>query len=186
MGKKIKILGIAGSLRKASFNRGLLRYAMEVAGPEIEMQTFDLGLLPMYNSDLEAELPKVVVELKQKIKDADAILLVTPEYNYSISGVLKNALEWGSRPWGENSWEDKPVAITGAGTGSHGTARAQYQLRQMFVDLNMLALTSPELMVPRAEEKFDENGNLTDEKTKQRVQDLLVALVEWTKRLQKE
>ncbi len=185
MEKKIKILGIAGSLRKSSFNRGLLRYAAESAGPEAEIEIFDLAPIPLYNFDIEADLPAPVKILKEKIIKANAILLVTPEYNYSISGVLKNALDWGSRPGKDNSWDGKPVAIMGASSGSHGTARAQYQLRQMFVTLNMHSINTPELMVSSAKEKFDANGNLTDEKTKERVKVLLAALIEWTKLLQR-
>ncbi len=180
---KIKILGMAGSLRSGSYNRGLLRVAVELAIPEADVEIFDLTSIPIYNADLEVNMPAIVLEFKKKIENADAILLVTPEYNYSISGVLKNAIDWGSRPYGQNSFEDKPVAIMGASSGSHGTSRAQYQLRQILVDLNMHAINTPELMVSGAKEKFDGNGNLTDEKTKERVKMLLVALTAWTKRL---
>ncbi len=184
--QKMKILGIAGSLRQASFNRGLLRYGREVAGPEAEVEIFDIAPIPLYNHDQEGDLPSIVREFKAKIVSADAILLVTPEYNYSISGVLKNALDWGSRPGKDNSWEGKPVAIMGASSGSHGTSRAQYQLRQMLVTLNMHAINKPELMVASAKEKFDAEGNLTDETTKERVKTLLLALVDWTQRLRKK
>ncbi len=186
MEKKIKILGIAGSLRTGSFNQGLLRAAVGMAGPEVEIEVFDLAPLPFYNHDIEADPPSIVKTFKEKIAQADAILLVTPEYNYSISGVLKNALDWGSRPNKDNSWSGKPVAIMGASTGSHGTSRAQYQLRQMFVTLNMYAMNAPEVMIASAKEKFDSNGNLTDETTKERVGVLLSKLVEWTKLLQRK
>jgi chromate reductase len=134
MEKKVKILGFAGSLRKQSYNRGLLQAALEVApSTNCNLEIFDLEGIPLYNQDEENKLPKSVVQLKAKVRAADAILIATPEYNYSIPGVLKNALDWASRPYGDNAWDNKPVAIMGASPGMQGTSRSQYHLRQVFV-----------------------------------------------------
>jgi chromate reductase len=184
MAKKISILGFAGSLRKGSFNRSLLRTAQEVVPQEAELESFDLEGIPPFNQDLENQPPQKVKEFKAKIRAADAILIVTPEYNYSIPGVLKNAIDWASRPYGDNALEGKPVALMGASIGMLGTARAQYHLRQSFVWLNMYPLNQPEVMVPFAQEKFDANGTLTDQKTKEKVKELLESLIRWTKKMQ--
>lgn len=186
MGKndgKVRILGIAGSLRKASFNKALLRAAVELAPKDAEMETFDIEGIPPYNQDLEGQPPERVKELKRKIREADAILFVTPEYNYSIPGVLKNAIDWASRPYGDNAWQGKPVAVAGASVGMLGTGRAQYHLRQCFVFLDMHAMNQPEVMVPFVADKVDAGGRLTDEKTRQKIGDLLAALVKWSRRL---
>lgn len=182
MEKKIKILAIAGSLRKESYNRGLIRVAKEVAPSTCTLEVFDLDGIPPYNQDEETTLPKSVAQLKAKVREADAILISTPEYNYSIPGVLKNALDWGSRPYGDNAWDNKPVAIMGASAGMQGTSRAQYHLRQVFVYLNMHALNKPEIMVGTAQDRFDAQGKLTDPKTRQKIGELLAALIECTKR----
>jgi chromate reductase len=128
-------------------------------------------------------LPARVVELKGKIREADAILIATPEYNYSIPGVLKNAIDWASRPYGDNAWDGKPVAIMGASVGATGTARAQYHLRQMFVFLNMHPVNKPEVMISSAAQRFDERGRLVDEMSRKLIGQLLEALVVWTRRL---
>jgi chromate reductase len=178
----MKILGICGSLREKSINKGLLKAAIEVAPEGIKVDTFDIGTLPLFNQDFENTPPKEVSDFKKKIEEADAILFVTPEYNYSISGVLKNAIDWASRPYGNNSWNEKPAAIMGA-SGPRGTVRAQLHLRQMFVTMNVFAFNKPEMLVDSTG-KFDENGNLTDEETKKRIGELLEALASWTKKLQ--
>jgi len=125
------------------------------------------------------------VDLKKRIREADAILFVTPEYNYSIPGGLKNAIDWASRPYGDNAWNGKPVAVMGASVGTFGTARAQYHLRQVFVFLNMLAINQPEVMIANAAQNFDAEGNLTSETTKNLMRQLLANLVDWTRGLQK-
>jgi chromate reductase len=181
----MKVLGFAGSLRAASFNRGLLRAAVELAPAGMEIETFDIAGIPPFNQDHEAQPPEAVKEFKARIRAADAILIATPEYNYSIPGVLKNAIDSASRPYGDNPFDGKPVAVMGASIGALGTARAQYHLRQSFVFLNMLPLNRPEVMVATAEGKFDAAGRLTDEPTRQRVRELLEALAAWTKRLSK-
>jgi len=181
----MKILGIAGSLRRESYNKMLLHAARELAPQGITIDTFDeLDQIPLFNQDDEQNPAPKVTELKQRIRNADAILIVTPEYNYSVPGVLKNAIDAASRPYGDSAWTGKPVAIMGASIGVLGTARAQYHLRQMFVFLNMYAVNQPEVMVANAMKSFDSNGNLTDETTKKLVRQLLQELVNWTKKLQ--
>lgn len=176
---KVGILGIAGSLRKGSYNRAALRAAQKLAPENVKIEIFDLDGIPPYNQDDEMDPPVAVSRLKEKVRAADAILLVTPEYNYSVPGVLKNAIDWASRPHGDNAWEGKPVAVMGASIGMVGSARAQYHLRQTFVYLNMHALNRPEVMIPHAADKFDQQGNLTDENTADRVKEFLEVLAIW-------
>jgi chromate reductase len=178
----IKILGIAGSLRQGSFNRLALKAAQGLAPSGATLEIVDLPDLPGFNQDREKSPPPAVTELKAKIRGADAILLVTPEYNYSVPGVLKNAIDWAARPYGDSAWKGKPVAIMGASTGVLGTARAQYHLRQSLVFLDMPTVNLPEVMIASAATKFDANGNLTDETAKQLIGKLLVALCDLTRR----
>ena len=183
MSDKIKVLGIAGSLREGSFNRAALRAAKELAPEGMDIEIFDIDGLPGFNQDQEADPPEQVADLKRRIREADAVLLVTPEYNYSISGVLKNAIDWASRPYGDSAWDGKPAAIMGASGGAIATARAQYDLRKMMVFLNMFPLNRPEVMIGNAGEKFDDNGKLTDEQTRKFISDQMQALLEWTRKL---
>jgi chromate reductase len=183
MEKTVNILGFAGSLRKGSYNRSLLRAALELVPQEAKLEIFDLDGIPLFNQDLENQPPEKVKEFKAKIRAADAILIATPEYNYSIPGVLKNAIDYASRPYGDNAFAHKPVAIMGASVGMMGTARAQYHLRQCFVFLTCFALNQPEVMVPFASEKIDRDGKVTDPKTREMISELLQSLVAWTKRL---
>ena len=180
----IKILGIAGSLRKGSFNRGVLRAAAELVPESAEIEIFDIDGFPGFNQDDEQNPPANVVEFKQKIREADAILFVTPEYNYSIPGVLKNAIDWASRPYGQSAWDGKPAAIMGASVGAIATARAQYDLRKIMVFLNMFPLNRPEVMIGNAADKFDADGNLTDENTREHIRKQLESLIDWTRKLQ--
>jgi chromate reductase len=186
MEKIVNILGFAGSLRKDSYNRSLLRAALELVPKDAKLEVFDLDGIPPFNQDLENQPSEKVKEFKAKIRAADAILIVTPEYNYSIPGVLKNAIDCASRPYGDNAFEHKPVAIMGASMGMGGSARAQYHLRQCFVFLTCFALNQPEVMVPFAQEKIDKEGKLTDQKTREKIKELLESLVAWTKRLKPE
>ncbi len=183
MADKFKILGFAGSLRKGSYNKMLLRAAAELAPEEVELELFELDGIPLFNQDLENDPTEKLKELKMKVKAADGILIATPEYNYSVPGVLKNALDAASRPYGTNPFEGKPVAIMGASIGMLGTARAQYHLRQTLVFFNAFPLNRPEIMVPFAEGKFDETGKLTDEMARDKVKELIVELVKWIKKL---
>ena len=181
----MNILGIAGSLREGSYNRAALRAAQTLAPEGVTIETFDIKGLPGFSQDDETNPPAQVVELKQRIRDADAILFVTPEYNYSVPGVLKNAIDWASRPYGDSAWSRKPVAIMGASVGALGTARAQYHLRQMFVFLNMYAVNQPEVMISQAHKHFDAEGNLTDDTAKKLIRQLLEELVMLTNQLAK-
>ncbi len=183
MNREVNILGFAGSLRKGSYNRALLRAAVELSPEDARIEVFDLEGIPPFNQDVEASMPQKVREFKGKIRSADAILIVTPEYNYSIPGVLKNAIDWASRPYPDNSFEGKPAAIMSASSGMLGGARAQYHLRQVFVFLNMYPLNRPEVIVTFAGQKFDEQGRLTDEKAKELIRALLDALVAWARKL---
>ncbi|HUQ93723.1 MAG TPA: NADPH-dependent FMN reductase [Bryobacteraceae bacterium] len=179
------ILGFAGSLRAGSYNRGLLRAAQELAPSGVTLEAFDLEGIPPFSEDLEKQPPERVKLFKSRIRAANAILIATPEYNYSVPGVLKNAIDWASRPYGDNAWDDKPLALMGASVGMLGSARAQYHLRQMCVFLNMHPLNSPEVMVPNAAQNFDAQGNLTNEQSRKLIGAMLTRLVEWTKRLEK-
>jgi chromate reductase len=184
MSKKLSIFGFAGSLRKGSYNKALLRAAAELMPDQAQLEIFDLKGIPPFNDDnVKENMPEAVKEFKAKIKAADAILIATPEYNFSIPGVLKNAIDWASRPYGDNSLEGKPVAIMSASTGLLGGARAQYHLRQTFVFLDMHPVNKPEVFVTFAPEKIDEQGKLTDETTRKIIRQLLESLIVWTKKL---
>jgi len=168
-----------------SFNKALIRAAKELAPDNVHFEVSDLEGIPPYNQDLEGQMPEKVIEFKDKIRAADALLIATPEYNYSMPGVLKNAIDWASRPPKDNVFIGKPVAIMGASDGMIGTARAQYHLRQCFVSLNMYAVNKPEVLVSYADEKIDENGKLIDKKTRVKIAKLVKTLVAWTEKLRK-
>ncbi|MFZ0774521.1 MAG: NAD(P)H-dependent oxidoreductase [Candidatus Sulfotelmatobacter sp.] len=185
MNSPLTILGIAGSLRQGSYNRMALRAAQQLVPANAKIEIFDLQAIPLFNQDEEKTPPAAVTEFKKRIRAADAILIATPEYNYGIPGVLKNAIDWASRPYGDNAWNDKPVALMGASPGLLGTARAQLLTRHLLTYLNMHTVNQPEVMIAKAHEKFDANGNLTDETGKKLIQQLLQNLVDWTRRLAK-
>ena len=179
----MKILGISGSLRKDSFNTRLLRSAISLAPDGVSIDPFDLSAIPLYNEDVRAAgFPPVVQQLREAIRGADALLFATPEYNSSLSGVLKNAIDWASRP-PDQPFAGKPVAVMGATTGLGGTVRAQAHLRQILVGVNVHFVNRPEVGIRSAAEKFDASGVLTDEKGREVVQQLVAALVEWTNRI---
>jgi chromate reductase len=186
-GDGIKVLGISGSLRRGSYKTAALRAAQELAPAGMAIEIFSgLREIPLYDDDVRQEqgYPAAAAELRARIKAADALLIATPEYNYSVSGVLKNAIDWASRP-PEQPFNGMPIAIMGASGSLLGTARAQYHLRQMFIFLNGLVLSQPEVMVAQAPTRFDAEGRLTDEKTRDLVRALLVALNGWTERLRR-
>jgi chromate reductase len=158
----------------------LLQAAKALVPVGAVLETFDVSRFPLFNEDLLAEMPADVRDFKQRVKQADAILFATPEYNYSISAVLKNAIEWGNQP--DNSWDDKPAAIISASISLRGGARAQAHLRQIMVDLNMHPINQPQLLLAKAGEKFDANLKLVDSASLKILQSLLVALAEWTRR----
>lgn len=174
---KIRILGIAGSLRKASFNKSILNAALELLPEGAEMEIFNIDRIPLFNQDLEADLPKPVAEFKARIRAANAILIATPEYNFSVPGVLKNAIDWGSRPDSDNSWKGKCVAIMSASNGMIGGERAQLHLRQSLVTLDMHQVNKPEVIVSSVAGKLDRDGKLVDAHTREKIRELLAALV---------
>ena len=176
----MRILGIAGSLRRASFNRALLRAAAELAPNGMEVEVFDLAEVPLYNGDVEAEGdPEAVARLKQAVRAADGVLFVTPEYNHGVPAVMKNALDWASRPPADAVLARKPVGIIGASPGITGSARGQSQLRQAFEFTNSFCMPQPELLVFRAHEKFDAEGRLIDEGTRTHLVRYLESLRSW-------
>jgi chromate reductase, NAD(P)H dehydrogenase (quinone) len=182
----IHVLAFSGSLRRASHNTAMLRAASELLPAGMSLEIFDLAPIPLYNQDLDGpNAPEPVLHFKQRITAADALLIATPEYNYSFSGVLKNAIDWASRPPRASPLSGKPLAIMGAG-GMFGTVRAQLHLRQVATETNMLALNKPEVRVTRPWEKFDDQGRLADEPTRQELRALLEALAAWTRRLRGE
>jgi chromate reductase, NAD(P)H dehydrogenase (quinone) len=181
----MKIVGMSGSLRKGSFNSAALRAAQTLAPAGATIEIAEIGDLPLYNDDLRAAgYPPSAERFRAQLASSDAILFVTPEYNYSVSGVLKNAIDWGSRPPNQ-PFEGKPIAMMGASGGLLGTARAQYHLRQMMVFLDAFPLNKPEVMIGQAGKKFDESGKLIDEPTREFIRKLLESLRDWTNRLKK-
>jgi chromate reductase, NAD(P)H dehydrogenase (quinone) len=183
MAAAVSVLGFAGSLRKGSYNAALLRAAVELAPPDVRLETLDLRGIPLYDGDVEAlGLPEAVQRFRERIAAADALLIVTPEYNYSMAGVLKNAIDWASRP-PDQPFRGKPVALAGASMGGFGTARAQYHLRQTCVFLDMVPLNKPEVFISAAHQKVDAEGRLSDEPSRAAIRALLEALAAWTRRV---
>ncbi|MFO1055456.1 MAG: NADPH-dependent FMN reductase [Dongiaceae bacterium] len=183
-GQRITVLGIAGSLRRGSYNAAALRAAAALAPDGVTVEIFDgLREIPPYDEDVKQQgFPAPAEALRQRIAAADALLLVTPEYNYSVPGVLKNAIDWASRPPSQ-PFDRKPTAIMGASPGTFGTARGQHHLRQILVSVNALVVTRPEVMIGQAASRFDAEGNVTDEGTRKLIAELLAALSDWTLRL---
>lgn len=181
---QIKILGFAGSLRRASYNRGLIRAALELDPPGTTLEMFQLDDIPLFNQDVE-ELgdPPAVAAFKKALAAADALLVATPEYNHCIPGVLKNALDWASRPRVTSPLRDKPVAILGASSGPGATARAQANLREAFVFVGAVVMPLPEVLVAKAGEHFDADGNVTDPELRASIAELVEALARWTARV---
>ncbi|HEX8670150.1 MAG TPA: NADPH-dependent FMN reductase [Allosphingosinicella sp.] len=178
----LNIVGVAGSLRRDSLNRALLRAAREVAPDDLTMAIFDLADVPLYNGDIEAAGdPEPVVRLKQAIREADGVLFVTPEYNHGVPAVMKNAVDWASRPPRNAVLQGKPVGIIGASPGITGTARGQTQLRQAFEFTDSRCMSQPELLVFKAHEKFDGEGRLVDEPTRRFLRRYLEAFAQWVR-----
>ena len=174
----MKLLGIAGSLRAGSYNRSLLRAARELLPEGVELVEFEIGNLPFYDGDVEAAGdPEPVVALKDAIREADALLIATPEYNRGIPGVLKNAVDWASRPPLGSPLTGKPVALMGASTGRGGTALAQQQLREALEFPRAAVLDEPLVLVPEAYMRFDDRGELTDEGVRAELAELVDTLV---------
>lgn len=179
---KVKVLAFAGSLREGSYNRALIRAAKEVAPEDIEVEIFDLDDIPLYNADVEKQgFPPGVQQFHERIAANDAVLISTPEYQYGVPGVLKNAVDWASRPPKKSPLQGKPVAVMGATPGQWGTARAQTQLRQALYYNASPMVVEVEVLVANAAERFDDNLNLTHEKTREFVHKLVVALADLTR-----
>lgn len=179
----MKVVAMVGSLRQGSYNKLALRAAQELKPADMKIESADIGVLPLYNEDLHAQgFPPAVQLFREQVRGADAILFVAPEYNYSISGVLKNAIDWASRP-PERPLDSKPAAIMGVSGGRSGTARAQYHLRQIGVFLNVHFINRPEVMIAGAAGAFDASGRLTDEGARKLIADMLVNLRDWTLKL---
>lgn len=177
--ERFHILAVPGSLRRYSYNLGLVKAAQEVAPEGVEIEIYDIKDIPLFNQDVEEQGdPEAVRNFKESIGRADALVIATPEYNYSVPGVLKNAIDWVSRPVTTTPLKHKPVAVIGAG-GAMGTARAQLAWKPVFSYTDSYLLPKPELVVPNAREKFDAGGNLTDETIRQRLRLLLDALIDW-------
>ena len=175
-----RVAGIAGSLRHASFNRALLRTAAELAPERLRIDIHEIADIPLYNQDVEDQNPPAAVTtLREAVRSADALLIATPEYNHGVPGVLKNTIDWLSRPPRGSALNGKPVALMGASPGVTGTARSQSQLRQAFVFTNSYAMPQPEVLVGRAHEKFDAEGRLTDEVTRKFIGQFLDQFVVW-------
>jgi chromate reductase, NAD(P)H dehydrogenase (quinone) len=182
MSDKIKILAFAGSLRKNSYNKMLLNAAIELKPENIEIEIIDIKDIPLYNGDVEeVGIPEAVSKFKEKAKNADGVLIATPEYNHAISGVLKNAIDWASRP-PYNPFSEKPVGIMGATMGISGTISSQESFRHIGAILNMHILNTPMVLVSTAQNKFDENGKLTDVETRKIIGNFLEAFSNWTKK----
>jgi len=177
----IHVLGIAGSLRRGSYNRLLVRAAQRLAPAGLVVHEFDLADVPLFDADVEQRGdPEGVVAWKRAIRGADALLIATPEYQHSLPGVLKNALDWASRPPSDPPLARKPVAVMGATTGRYGTARAQADLRKVLAYNDALILQRPEVMVAQAKQAFDADGRLVDEGAERFLRQLLVNLAAWT------
>ncbi|MCF8565061.1 NAD(P)H-dependent oxidoreductase [Alicyclobacillus tolerans] len=186
MSESLKIVGIAGSLRKQSYNRQLLKIAGELLPKEVEFVIADISAIPLFNEDLENDLPGPVVDLKQTVQSADAVLFATPEYNGSISGVLKNVIDWLTRPRGQSSVSGKPAGIIGGTTGMFGAVNAQMHLRHILSLLNMYVIPQPLVLVSQIQNKLDAQGHLTDATAQQFLQQHLDRLVQAAKRIKIE
>lgn len=181
----MKILAFAGSLRKGSFNKSLLRAAKEVTPEGMNIEIFDLEGIPLFNADVEARGdPKRVKEFKEAIRNADGLLIASPEYNHGITGVTKNAIDWESRPVKDMPISGNPVGILGASPGITGTARSQDQLRQSLKSVEAYCMAKPEFLLFRAHEKINEEGELTDQRTLEFLNSYLKSFADWVKKIQ--
>ena len=176
----LEVAGIAGSLRRGSFNRSLLRAAIELAPTNLHIAIYDLADVPMYNADVDAAgWPAPIAQLRDAVGKANGLLIASPEYNYGVPGVLKNTIDWLSRPPRASVLGGKPAAIMGASTGMTGTARGQQQLRLALISTHSPTMTRPEVLVAKASEKFSAEGRLTDQPTRDFLKTFLAAFAEF-------
>jgi chromate reductase, NAD(P)H dehydrogenase (quinone) len=177
-----QIAVVVGSLRKDSFNRQLAHAVISLAPAEFAFEFLDIGVLPLYSQEYDADFPEVARRFKQQIEAADALLFVTPEYNRSIPGVLKNAIDWGSRPWGQNSWSGKPGAVLGTSVGATGTALSQAHLRNVLAYLDVPTLGQPEMFIKHDPTRINEKGEIVNDDTRKFLQAFVDRYAEWVKR----
>ncbi|MEA3117796.1 MAG: hypothetical protein QOI13_1066 [Paraburkholderia sp.] len=173
---------IVGSLRRDSFNKELAHALTKLASADCAFSFAEIGTLPLYSQDYDPDFPEVARKFKQEIERADGLLFVTPEYNRSMPGVLKNAIDWGSRPWGTNSWKGKPAAVCGISLGATGTALAQQHLRNVLAYLDVPTLGQPEIFLKHTEGFVDKSGNVADESTRKFLQAFVDRYEMWVKR----
>lgn len=172
-----KIIALSGSLRKDSFNTHLLHEVVKLAPEGMQIEIFDISTLPLYNQDLEQAFPAEAQKLKDAIKVADGIIIATPEHNRSIPSALKNAIDWASRPWGQNSFPGKHILVMGASSGPIATAVAQQHLKQIMLYLDAQVIGQPEFYLGNAQDKFNDKGELTDESTREHIKKALAVLM---------
>ena len=177
-----KIAVVVGSLRKESFNRQLAHAVTSLAPADFTFEYLDIGVLPLYSQEYDADYPEVARRFKQQVEAADGLLFVTPEYNRSIPGGLKNALDWGSRPWGTNSWRGKPGAVLGTSPGATGTALSQQHLRNVLAYLDVVLLGQPEMFIKHDTSRINEKGEIVNENTRKFLQSFVDTYVAWIKR----
>jgi len=178
-----KIAVVVGSIRRDSFNKQLAHALISLAPQDFSFEFLDIASLPLYSQDYDADFPEAARTMKQKISEADGLLFVTPEYNRSIPGVLKNALDWGSRPWGQSAWANKPGALLGTSVGAIGTALAQAHLRNVLAYLDVPLMGQPEMFIKHDESRIDSNGKIVNEDTRKFLQAFVDKYVAWVKRI---
>jgi len=178
-----KIAVVVGSIRRDSFNKQLAHALISLAPQDFSFEFLDIASLPLYSQDYDADFPEAARTMKQKISEADGLLFVTPEYNRSIPGVLKNALDWGSRPWGQSAWANKPGALIGTSVGAIGTALAQAHLRNVLAYLDVPLMGQPEMFIKHDESRIDSNGKIVNDDTRKFLQAFVDKYVAWVKRI---
>src|SRR5688572_24622408 len=177
--KKYNILVLVGSLRKESYNLKIAKTFMTMAPENLSLELLPIGDLPLYNEDIDVTPPEQYKSFRERIKSCDGVLFVTPEYNRSVPGVLKNAIDVGSRPYGKNSWAGKPGAVVSVSPGASGGFGANHHLRQSLVFVNVPAMPQPEVYIGNAHKLFNENGDLVNDSTREFLRNFLTAFEHW-------
>jgi NAD(P)H-dependent FMN reductase len=178
-----KIAVVVGSIRRDSFNKQLAHAVVALAPPDFSFEFLDIASLPLYSEDYDSDFPEAARTFKQKISAADGLLFVTPEYNRSIPGVLKNALDWGSRPWGQCAWSNKPAGVLGTSLGATGTALAQAHLRNVLAYLDVPVMGQPEMFIKHDVSRIDASGTIVNEATRKYLQNFVDKYVAWIQRM---